>query len=128
MSDVKGTVHVVDDDPEVAASLRSFFEAHWLQARTYHSAEEFLAEPDPAPGCLLVDLRMPGLSGIGLIERLAREHRLPPTIVLTAHGDVPVADVGVRLNDVLLSALAVGSDKYGRPREAFAALVAGGGS
>ena len=49
-------------------------------------------------------------------------------IAFLADGDVPVADVGVRLNDILLSALAVGSDKYGRPREAFAALVAGAGS
>ena len=49
-------------------------------------------------------------------------------VACLAHGDLPAADVGVRLNDTLLSALAVGSDKYGRPRDAFAALVVGAGS
>jgi hypothetical protein len=49
-------------------------------------------------------------------------------IAFLADGDLPVADVGVRLNDILLSALGVGSNKYGRPQEAFAALIAGAGS
>lgn len=97
MDEPAGAVHVIDDDEELLKSVRFLLEAHGIDVRTYGSAEEFLREPNPAPGCLLVDLRMPGLGGLGLIERLSAERRLPPTIVLTAHGDVPAAVRAMKL-------------------------------
>lgn len=99
-SEPVGVVHVVDDDADMLESLRFFFEAHWLHVRTYPSADAFAGEPSPDPGCLIVDLRMPGLGGLALMQRLTEEHRLPPTIVLTAHGDVESAVKAMKLGAV----------------------------
>ncbi len=95
-----GVVHIVDDDEDMLDSLRTFLAAHWITVNTYRSAEEFLGQSNHAPGCLLVDLRMPGIGGLGLIERLAAEGRPLPTVVLTAHGDVPTAVRAMKLGAV----------------------------
>lgn len=99
-ADPSGVVHVVDDDADLAESLRYFLAAHWIKAVTYPSAEAFLSVPEPEPGCLVLDLRMPGIGGLELLERLAADHALPPTVVLTAHGDVGSAVKSMKLGAI----------------------------
>jgi two-component system, LuxR family, response regulator FixJ len=86
------TVFVVDDDAAVRKSLRWLIESVSLQVETFGTAQEFLEASDPKrPGCLVLDVRLPGLSGLELQDQLtARGVRLP-TIVITGHGDVPMA-------------------------------------
>jgi two-component system response regulator FixJ len=86
------TVHVVDDDPAVRDSLRMLLDAAGLSVAVHETAEAFLgAAPSLAVGCVLTDLRMPGLGGLELQRRL-QELGLPaPVIVMTGHGDVPTA-------------------------------------
>lgn len=91
-------VCIVDDDPGVVRSLEMFFEAHGLSTQSYASAEAFLEGPGcGSVSCLLLDMRLPGQDGLSLIESLAGQNRLPPTIVLTAHGDVQAAVRAMRL-------------------------------
>jgi len=85
------TVHVVDDDEAVRDSLAFLLESSGLQARTYESALAFLAEADPAPGCIVTDVRMPQMSGLELAQRLKAEGSRHPVIVITGHADVPLA-------------------------------------
>ncbi len=86
------TVFVVDDDPAVRKSLRWLIESIGLHVKTYGSGSEFLDEYDPQkPGCLVLDVRMPGMSGLELQERLSERGRCVPIIVMTAFGDVPMA-------------------------------------
>lgn len=88
----EGTVFVVDDDPAMRKSLRWLIESVGHPVRTYATAEQFLDayEPD-APGCLVLDVRMPGMSGLDLQEALARRQIAIPTIVLTGHAEVAMA-------------------------------------
>src|SRR5690606_7011591 len=88
----RATVYVVDDDAAMRDSLCWLLSSVSLRAKAYASADEFLAEWDPnAPGCLLLDLRMPGLNGLELQERLVRDGHHIPIIFLSGHGDVPTA-------------------------------------
>lgn len=85
-------VHVVDDDPAIRDSLVWLFEARGLPVRTWESGEAFLAGLDAATrGCVLLDLRMSGLSGLDVLDRLEAQGSTLPVIVLTGHGDVPLA-------------------------------------
>ena len=85
-------VFVVDDDPALRDSIALLARAEGLTARTFDSARSFLDAWDRTePGCLIVDLRMPGLSGLDLQERLAGDADAPPIIFLTGHGTVPAA-------------------------------------
>ena len=85
-------VHIVDDDAAMRDSLRWLIESVGLAARTYATAEEFLAEyDDGGPGALVLDIRMPGLSGLELQEKLRRQGVAIPIIIITAHADVPIA-------------------------------------
>ena len=86
------TVFVVDDDEEVRDAMKRLMNSVGLTVETFASAEEFLAQFDPArPGCLLLDVRMEGMSGLDLQKRLALEEVQPPIIIITGHGDVPMA-------------------------------------
>lgn len=88
----EGTVHVVDDDEAMRHSLAFLLEAAGHQVRTYPSAVEFLeAVPGMERGCVVTDVRMPGLSGLELVERLNAMGVKDPVIVITGHGDVPLA-------------------------------------
>jgi two-component system response regulator FixJ len=88
----RATVYVVDDDAAMRDSLCWLLSSVSLRAKAYASADEFLADWDPnAPGCLLLDLRMPGLNGLELQERLVRDGHHIPIIFLSGHGDVPTA-------------------------------------
>ena len=91
MSDA--TVFIVDDDQAVARSLRWLIETVRLQVETFASAQAFLDGYDAAkPGCLVLDVRMPGMSGLELQERLAaRRCYHVPIIFITGHGDVQMA-------------------------------------
>ena len=85
-------VAVVDDDPGARTSLRLLLKSLGLAAATYESGAAFLASYDPEqPGCLLLDIRMPQMSGLELQERLNQLGNLCPIIFLTGHGDVPMA-------------------------------------
>lgn len=84
------TVFIVDDDPSTRRSLEWLFTSIGVRVETYPSAEAFLAACDPArPGCLLVDLRLPGLSGTALQEALAQRGVTLPVIIVTGFGAVP---------------------------------------
>lgn len=86
------TVFVVDDDPEVQDALRWLIESVALTVETFDSAEGFVDTVGPdRPGCLVLDVRMPGMGGLRLLESLRSLHILLPVIVLTGHGDVPLA-------------------------------------
>jgi len=84
-------IFVVDDEPSVCVSLKRLLQSIGLEARTYTSAQEFLrsARPD-APGCLVLDVRLPGLSGLDLQQELAVAKIHLPVIFITGHGDIPM--------------------------------------
>jgi RNA polymerase sigma factor (sigma-70 family) len=85
------TVFVVDDDASIRRALRRLIESVGLEVETYASGLEFLGKMERhKPGCLLLDVRMPGLGGLELQERLAAERILLPVVFLTGHGDVPM--------------------------------------
>jgi two-component system, LuxR family, response regulator FixJ len=88
----KGIVHVIDDDEAMRESLSFLLGAVGIEVQTYESAEAFLkVVPAAKAGCVITDVRMPGLSGIELLRRL-RELKLGiPVVVITGHGDVPLA-------------------------------------
>ena len=86
------TVFVVDDDDGVRTSLGILLDSAGYRAVPFSSAADFLAQYDPVrPGCLLLDMRMPGMTGMELIQELARRGSFLPVIFITGHGDVPMA-------------------------------------
>ena len=86
------TVFVVDDDEAVRTSLKLLLRSVGLPVETAASAQEFLDRFDAErPGCLVLDIRMPGLSGLELQERLNAMHAMIPVVFITGHGDVPMA-------------------------------------
>jgi len=90
-------VHVIDDDEAVRTSLGFLLEMEGLPNRTYASAQEFLDATTPLDaGCVVTDVRMPGMSGIELVRRLRDRGDSAPVIVITGHGDVPLAVEAMR--------------------------------
>jgi RNA polymerase sigma factor (sigma-70 family) len=86
------TVHVVDDDDAVRSSLRLLLKSVGLPTVTYASAQEFLSAWDSdQPGCLVLDVRMPGMSGIELQAELNQRGAIIPVIFISGHGDIPMA-------------------------------------
>ena len=86
------TVYVVDDDPDIRESLRELLGSVDLPVRSFSSALAFLEAYDPAAaGCLVVDVRMPGMSGLDLQDKLRELGGTLPIIHITGHGDVPMA-------------------------------------
>ena len=91
MTHTGGLVYVVDDDASVREGLASLVSSAGLTAKTLASAQEFLAIPRPdAPSCLILDVNLPGLSGIELQQELVRGGVRIPVIFLTGHGDIPM--------------------------------------
>lgn len=85
------TVYVVDDDPDIRASLMRLFDAVDLRTELFESAEQFLqAGRATSPGCLLLDVRMPGMGGLQLLKHLQSLDEHPAVIMLTGHGDIPM--------------------------------------
>jgi FixJ family two-component response regulator len=90
-------VFIVDDDEAVRNSLRLLVRSVGLTAVTFSSAQEFLATYDPThAGCLVLDVRMPGLSGIELQQQLNLRGAIIPVIFITGHGDIPMAVEAMR--------------------------------
>jgi FixJ family two-component response regulator len=86
------TVFIVDDDEAVRSSLQLLLKSLGLPAVTHASAAEFLAAYAPEqPGCVILDVRMPGMSGIEMQDELNRRGAVIPVIFITGHGDVPMA-------------------------------------
>ena len=89
MSEVK--VHVIDDDDDARDSLQFLLEAAEVHTACYASAADFLAVAHAAQGCVVTDLRMPEIDGMELVRRLEQMGLDLPIIVITGHGDVPLA-------------------------------------
>ena len=88
----KGTVYVVDDDEGVRDSLQWLLEGKDYRVRCYDSAETFLSRYDPREvACLIVDIRMGGMTGLELQDRLLERKSPLPIVFITGHGDVPMA-------------------------------------
>jgi FixJ family two-component response regulator len=86
------TVFIVDDDDEVRSALALLMESVGMPTETFESAQVFIQQFNPQrSGCLVLDVRMKGMSGLDLQERLSKEAIYPPIIVITGHGDVPMA-------------------------------------
>jgi FixJ family two-component response regulator len=88
--DPDATVFVVDDDPSVREALGSLIRSAGMKVETFASAQEFLARPPvDVPACLVLDVRLPGLSGLDLQSRMAETNLEIPIVFITGHGDVP---------------------------------------
>ena len=88
----RGTVYVVDDDEAVRDSVQWLLEGQDYRVRCFESAEAFLARYDPREvACLIIDIRMDGMSGLELQDRLNERHSPLPMAFITGHGDVPLA-------------------------------------
>ena len=85
-------VFVVDDDPSVRSSLKFLLSTVGLQVESFDSADAFLhKKPPDAPSCLVLDVRLPGLSGLDFQRELAARNASIPIIFLTGHGDIPMS-------------------------------------
>ena len=91
MSEPESIVFVVDDDPSVRCAIERLIGSVGLQVQLFGSAQEFLASKLPnVPSCLVLDIRLPGISGLALQRQLAEANVQIPIIFITAHGDVPM--------------------------------------
>ncbi len=125
-------IYVVDDDDAVRDSLSLLLEARGYTVRSFASAPEFLtAAPSLRPGCLIADIRMPEMDGLELQQRLI-ERALPfPLIVITGHGDVPLAVRAMKAGaiDFIETLAATATAKLAlltpREREVLQGLLAG---
>ena len=122
------TVFIIDDDAAVRDSLALLLELKGFRTRQFASAEAFLGEYRPElPGCVVLDLRMPGMTGLELQAELARREVKLPVIVVTAHGDVATTRTALKggaidfiekpIDDqALIAAITAALDRDGRER------------
>ncbi len=98
MATQQGKVHIVDDDDAVRKSLQMLFRTVGIDAVAYTSGDEFLRDFDDASeGCILLDIRMPGMSGLEVQKQLCDRGNNLPIIFITGHGDVPMAVEAMQL-------------------------------
>ncbi len=91
------TVYVVDDDEDVRRAVSLLIRSIGLTVTCYASAQDFLDQYDPlTPGCLVLDVRMPGMSGLELQKRFSSVVDLPPIVFISAHGEIPLATQALR--------------------------------
>ena len=91
MNEPESLVFVVDDDPSVRSAIKRLIGCVGLQVELFGSAQEFLASKLPnVPSCLVLDIRLPGISGLALQRQLAKANVQIPIIFITAHGDIPM--------------------------------------
>jgi len=103
MIDTASTVYIVDDDPGARASVKALVESHGFVAEAFPSAESFLeaiARVTHHYGCIVADVRMKGMSGLELQQRLKIEKIMLPVIIITAYADIPMAVQAVRAGAV----------------------------
>ncbi len=104
--DEQARVYIVDDDADVRESLKMLLESVGIQVLTYESADRFIQSYRPpkerraTPACLLLDVRMPGLSGMALLEKLHHDRVHLPVVMLTGHGDIPMSVNAMKLGAV----------------------------
>lgn len=90
MVETKPTIFIVDDDAAFLDSMSALLASMGFQSRLYSSGEEFLSNfPCNTPGCLILDLKLPGTDGFAVIEALATKRLPPPVIIMTGKGEVP---------------------------------------
>ncbi len=91
MNEADPVVFIVDDDPSVLKALRRLMKSVGFRVQAFASASEFLAAERPeAPGCLVLDVRMPGVGGLALQETLAANNTHVPIVFISGHGDIPM--------------------------------------
>ncbi len=87
-----GKIYVVDDDDAVGDSIKALLSSVGYEAEVFASALQFLESFDPSgAACILLDVRMPGMDGLTLLEKMGADRRGVPVIMVTGHGDVPLA-------------------------------------
>ena len=123
--------HVVDDDEAVRDSIAMLLDTEGIANRAYASAEDFLAkhaDDGAVPGCLVLDIRMPGMTGLELQEKLGERHARLPIIFITGHGDIPMAVEAMRRGAVdFIRKPFSDQDLLNRIREAFDLCIADSG-
>ena len=93
-------IHIVDDDAHVRAATSYLLASRGHPTEVYASAEEFLEQANLERGCVLLDLRMPGLDGLGTMTRLTERGVAIPTIMMTGHGDLSTAVQAMKLGAI----------------------------
>jgi FixJ family two-component response regulator len=91
MGQPEPVVFVVDDDVSVRESLKNLFRSVGLNVVTFSAAQEFLSSNSSGPGCLVLDVRLPGLSGLDLQRELVENNQAIPIVFITGHGDIPMS-------------------------------------
>jgi two-component system response regulator FixJ len=84
-------IHVIEDDPAVAASLEALLNSWGYDCTRFESGEAFLASADEPPSCILLDVRLPGQDGLAVLDAYRRKDGQTPVIIMTGHGDVNMA-------------------------------------
>ncbi|MEQ8176915.1 MAG: response regulator transcription factor [Amphiplicatus sp.] len=93
-------IHVIDDDQSLRTALDSLFRSVGHIVRTYSSAQEFVSSFEDAPGCLVLDVRLPGISGLDFQSQLESLGVRIPVILMTGHGDIPMSVRGMKAGAV----------------------------
>jgi FixJ family two-component response regulator len=92
LSENNPTVFIVDDEPDVRAALRLLIKSVGYSVECFESADQFFTQFDPERrGCLILDVRMPGMSGMDLQDKLKHNKALLPIIMISGHGEIPMA-------------------------------------
>jgi FixJ family two-component response regulator len=130
------TVFVIDDDPDVRASIQGLLKSAGLRSESFETAEEFLEKkPSDGPGCLILDVSLPGISGLDFQQKLRSAGRQIPIIFITGHGDIPTSVKAMKSGALefltkpfddaeLLTAVEQAIDRDSATRQAQAHLVA----
>jgi len=118
----RGTVFVVDDEPDIRRSIEMLVGSLGLAVKAFSTAKDFLQKHDPRePGCLILDVCMPGMSGLELQKALGAQGGCPPIIFISGHGDVPLAAEALRAGAVdFIQKPFAAEALLGRVREAIA--------
>jgi FixJ family two-component response regulator len=95
-ADMRPVVHIVDDDASLRSALDSLLRSVGMETRLFASPQEFLAaKPEEAAGCLVLDIRLPGISGLDFQAQLQEAGIRLPVILMTGHGDIPMTALWV---------------------------------